>query len=126
MVGWGKHKVPLCARCTGIYSGFIVSYIIFTVIGIFVQPDLFWLTLGFGLGLMTIVEWVSQRITPRVTNNKLRSGTGFMSGVGLTIVSLMKNIWALYATLIIIMTAFLIVVLYERRKYREEVTIVRF
>ncbi len=125
MVGIGNHKIPLCARCTGIYTGFALSYILFTFLGILIKPDLFWLTIGFGLGLTTIIEWVSQRLTPRVTNNKLRTGTGLLSGVGLTIVSLMRNLLVLYITLFIILGAFLIVILHERKQYRHEVTVLR-
>jgi uncharacterized membrane protein len=70
------RQFPLCARCTGIYLGYL-SLPFFTV-------DLIQINLLFSILLIlpTIIDGLTQAYCSRESNNVLRFVTGFISGVG--------------------------------------------
>lgn len=69
-------QFPVCARCTGIYLGYL-SFPFFTF-------DLVHLSLLFSLMLIipTFIDGMLQAYLGRESNNTLRLITGIMSGIG--------------------------------------------
>jgi uncharacterized membrane protein len=71
-------QFPVCARCTGIYIGYIAIFIF----AIFLTHiSLFW---SFALLLPSIIDGLTQAFCNRESNNVLRLITGIMFGVGLS------------------------------------------
>ena len=70
------RQFPLCARCTGIYIGYL-SLPFFTI-------DLIHLSLLLSIVLIipTIIDGLTQAYCKRESNNMLRLITGILSGVG--------------------------------------------
>lgn len=69
-------QFPLCARCTGIYIGFLIlPLFIFNLIYIN-----FWYTLL--LTLPTLIDGMIQAKTKYNSNNPLRLITGILAGIG--------------------------------------------
>jgi len=73
---WKGKQFPVCARCTGIYSGYI-TYPIFLLSYI----ELGWL-LTIAIILPTYLDGLLQGFTKYRSNNILRVVTGFMAGAG--------------------------------------------
>jgi len=74
---WKGRQFPVCARCTGIYLGYL-SYPFFVFDIFFLN---FYLTLF--LILPALIDGLSQAFYNRESNNLLRVVTGFFAGVGL-------------------------------------------
>ncbi|MGY5856136.1 MAG: DUF2085 domain-containing protein, partial [Candidatus Thorarchaeota archaeon] len=55
-------------------------------------PEWFWFFVAVALGYTTIIDWMSQRLTPRKTTNFTRASTGFMSGLALAIIFFLANL----------------------------------
>ncbi|MBK8550079.1 MAG: DUF2085 domain-containing protein [Ignavibacteria bacterium] len=70
------RQFPLCARCTGIYIGYL-SLPFFTLDMIHVN-----LLFSFMLIIPTFIDGLTQAYCKRESNNILRLITGIMSGVG--------------------------------------------
>ena len=70
------RQFPLCARCTGIYLGYL-SLPFFTI-------DIFHISLLVSLILIipTFIDGLTQAYCKRESNNVLRFVTGLMSGIG--------------------------------------------
>jgi hypothetical protein len=87
------------------------------------EPDWFWFFLSVALGYTTIVDWVSQRLTPRKTTNFVRASTGFMSGLALAIIFYLANLLYMLVALASMSASVGIVGLIENRRrssfYRE-------
>jgi uncharacterized membrane protein len=86
----GGHQLPVCARCTGIYAGFVVSL---AVIALFERgrrrmgmPPA-WL-LGLGVAAIAVMAWdgVTSYAGLRETTNMLRLATGLGTGFALSLV----------------------------------------
>lgn len=90
---WNKKQFPFCARCTGIYIGYL-SFPIFNF-------DLLYLNslLSVLLMLPTVIDGLSQAIVNRESNNKIRVITGLLSGVGA--MSLMVNMGTIIGNLLL-------------------------
>jgi hypothetical protein len=56
------------------------------------NPEWFWFFVAVALGYTTIIDWMSQRLTPRKTTNFTRASTGFLSGLALAIVFYLANL----------------------------------
>ncbi len=68
--------VYLCARCTGIFLGFITAFFLFSALSsatAFVLMALF--------PLPTAADWVTQTLGLRESKNWIRVGTGYLLGV---------------------------------------------
>jgi len=74
---WNGRQFPFCARCTGIYLGYL-SYPFFLF-------DVFYLNLYLTLVLIlpSLIDGLLQAFYNRESNNYLRVVTGFFAGVGL-------------------------------------------
>ncbi len=97
----GRHAVYLCGRCTGIYSGLILGILAFFVFGIIPEPSWLWFGIAVIIGMATVVDWMTQRLTPRKTTVRVRFVTGIMSGVGLAIIFVLGNLFYLLIAMIV-------------------------
>jgi hypothetical protein len=48
--------------------------------------------MALAIGFATVVDWISQRLTPRKTTNLIRAATGFLSGVSLALILYLGNL----------------------------------
>nr|WP_294999383.1 DUF2085 domain-containing protein [uncultured Methanobrevibacter sp.] len=77
------HQFPVCARCTGFYTG-LIAYLILNFL--YKHPyDLNMLIISMVLMIPVAVDGVTQYFGPRESTNTLRFITGFIGGVGLII-----------------------------------------
>lgn len=77
------HQFPVCARCTGFYTGLAV-YIILNLF--YKHPyNMEMLVISMILMVPTAIDGVTQYFGPRESTNTLRFITGFIGGVGLII-----------------------------------------
>ncbi len=75
----GKH-IYLCARCTGIWTGAISIFLAFFS-GLYLPVWLYVLLLMV-LPAPALVDWITQSCKIRESRNIIRTGTGFLLGVG--------------------------------------------
>ncbi|WP_296790545.1 DUF2085 domain-containing protein [uncultured Methanobrevibacter sp.] len=77
------HQFPVCARCTGFYTGLIV-YLVFNY---FFEHnyDINTLIISIILMIPAAVDGLTQYFGPRESTNTLRFITGFIGGLGLII-----------------------------------------
>ena len=77
------HQFPVCARCTGFYSGLIV-YLIYNFF--YSHPYyLEMLIISTILMIPVLIDGLTQYFGPRESTNKIRFITGFIGGIGLII-----------------------------------------
>ncbi len=75
------HQFPVCARCTGFYTG-LVAYLILHVF--YNHPyDLKMLFISIILMVPTAIDGLTQYYGPRESTNTIRFITGFIGGIGL-------------------------------------------
>lgn len=86
------RSLYFCGRCSGIYGGLGLGLLTLFMFRIPLEPDWFWFFLSVSLGYTTIVDWMSQRLTPRKTTNFVRASTGFLSGLALAIIFYLANL----------------------------------
>jgi hypothetical protein len=89
------------------------------------EPSWFWFFIALAIGFSTVVDWISQRLTPRKTTNITRAATGFLSGVSLAMILYLGNIVYMVVALAV-MGATIGGVGYiesKRRPMREETTL---
>jgi uncharacterized membrane protein len=79
-LSYSDYEFPLCARCTGIYLGFVTALLIEMINGL-PSPNL--LPLYIVLGLPAAVDGTTQLIHERESTNLIRIVTGFTGGIGL-------------------------------------------
>ena len=77
------HQFPVCARCTGFYTGLAVFLIYNYIYGIDYSLSLF--VLSIILLIPAAVDGFTQLFELRESNNNLRFVTGFIGGIGLII-----------------------------------------
>lgn len=77
------HQFPVCARCTGFYTGlaFFLLYTFFSTI----EYDLTLLIISIILLVPVSIDGFTQFFGLRESNNTLRFITGFIGGIGLII-----------------------------------------
>lgn len=90
-----------CGRCSGIYGGLGLGIIILFAFNISLEPDWLWFLISLAIGFATVVDWVSQRLTPRKTTNFVRAITGFISGFSLAIIFFLGNLLYMLIALIV-------------------------
>lgn len=88
---FGK-ELRLCARCSGVVLGFICSKSLLTILFMSLLSVSIPFQTGFIaaliLALPAIVDWITQNVGLRESNNQLRVITGFLEGVGVLLLSL--------------------------------------
>lgn len=74
---WKGKQFPVCARCTGIYIGYLSMFLfVFQLIHIN-----FWISLL--LIVPTYIDGMTQAFCNRESNNALRAISGFTAGIGI-------------------------------------------
>lgn len=91
-VSFRGRSVYLCSRCTGMYTGLGLGVVFLFLIGFQREPSWLWFFLALAIGFSTVVDWISQRLTPRKTTNMIRAATGFLSGVSLAMILYLGNL----------------------------------
>lgn len=77
------HQFPVCARCTGFYTG-LITYLIIN--SIYKHPYNFnILLISMILMIPVTIDGLTQYFGPRESTNTLRLITGFIGGIGLII-----------------------------------------
>lgn len=110
------RAIYFCARCTGIYGGLGFGLLFFFFAGIPLTPDWLWFILAVVLGFTTVIDWMSQRLTPRKTKNLVRASTGFMSGLALAIIFYLANLFYMLVALIVMSASIGITSLIEGKR----------
>jgi uncharacterized membrane protein len=88
------HQFPVCARCTGFYTGLIIYLVFSRFYGHGYGPDM--LLMSMILMMPAAVDGLTQYFGPRESTNTLRFITGFIGGVGLIIFLKIIIRWILY------------------------------
>lgn len=79
-----NHQFPVCARCTGFYTGLLVFLIYNSFFTINYNLNLFLISII--LLIPAGVDGFTQFLKLRESNNNLRFVTGFIGGIGLIII----------------------------------------
>jgi uncharacterized membrane protein len=82
-------QFPVCARCTGIYVG----YLIFIPLLWFIKIDIYWALLSI---LPTIIDGLTQAYCNRESNNFIRFFSGILAGYGLAGLSDFIAYWTVF------------------------------
>lgn len=77
------HQFPVCARCTGFYTGLIVFLVWNHLYGI--NYDINTLIISMALMVPAAIDGFTQYFGSRESTNTLRFATGFIGGIGLII-----------------------------------------
>lgn len=110
------RSLYLCGRCTGIYGGLGLGLLFLFIFNISLTPTWLWFLISVILGFSTVVDWMSQRLTPRKTTNIIRAGTGFGSGLGLAIIFFLGDLFFMLVALAIMSASVGIVGIIENRR----------
>ena len=78
-----NHQFPVCARCTGFYTGLLI-FLIYSAL-FHINYTLTLLIISVALLIPASVDGFTQYIGFRESNNNLRFITGLIGGVGLII-----------------------------------------
>ncbi len=89
----GGRSLYLCGRCSGIYAGLLGGLGILFFFSPVLEPSWFWFLFALAIGFTTVVDWITQRLTPRKTTVYIRAGTGFLSGLSLAIIFYLANVF---------------------------------
>jgi uncharacterized membrane protein len=124
-VSFRGHSLYLCGRCAGIYGGLGLGIIMLALLDLysvipFPEPSWLWFLVALALGFSTIIDWITQRLTPRKTTVRLRAITGFASGFGLAIVFLLGNLIYMLVTLVVMSVSVGGVSMIENRRYKAD------
>lgn len=79
-------------------------------------PSWFWFLLAVGLGMATVTDWVTQRLTYRKTTNGVRAISGFISGIGLGIIFHLADFFYMLFALVIMSITIAGVSIIENRR----------
>lgn len=115
-VSFMGRSLYLCGRCSGIYGGLGAGLLILLLFQIQLNPEWFWFFVAVALGFTTVIDWMSQRLTPRKTTNFVRASTGFMSGLALAIIFYLGNLIYMLVALAVMSASIGIVGLIENRR----------
>jgi uncharacterized membrane protein len=110
------RSLYFCGRCSGIYGGLGIGLLFLFVFHFQLNPDWFWFFTAVVLGFTTVIDWMSQRLTPRKTTNFVRASTGFLSGLGLAIIFYLGNLAYMLVALAVMSASIGIVGLVENRR----------
>ncbi|MFW9794645.1 MAG: DUF2085 domain-containing protein [Candidatus Thorarchaeota archaeon] len=110
------RSLYFCGRCTGIYGGLGLGLLTLFLFQIRLTPEWLWFFISVTLGFTTIVDWMSQRLTPRKTTNFVRASTGFFSGLALAIIFYLANLLYMLVALAAMSASVGIVGIIENRR----------
>ena len=110
------RSLYFCGRCSGIYGGLGIGLLFLFIFQFQLTPDWFWFFTAVALGFTTVIDWMSQRLTPRKTTNFVRASTGFLSGLGLAIIFYLGNLAYMLVALAVMSASIGIVGLVENRR----------
>ncbi len=110
------RSLYFCGRCTGIYGGLGIGLLVFFLFNVSLTPTWLWFLISVTLGFSTVVDWMSQRLTPRKTTNTIRAVTGFCSGFGLAIVFYLGDLAYMLVALAIMSVSVGLVGLIENKR----------
>lgn len=79
---WG-HYLPVCARCTGLYTGAILFYT--SSLFFFIEYSLKVISIAFIITFPLIIDGLTQYKGLRLSNNMYRLITGFLAGIGIAL-----------------------------------------
>jgi len=99
----GERDVYLCARCTGYFLGFIVSFFIFSTL-----PSSIAFVLMILFPFPATIDWATQTLGIRESKNWIRVGTGYLLGIAWGFLFL----FMLHGILEMILYAILVLVFY--------------
>ena len=105
------REIYLCARCSGIVLGFLGSTTALTPLTPLARysiPLYIIVLVALLLAIPSIVDWITQTLGFRLSNNGLRLRVGFLEGVGVGVLGL-ANIPTI--TKLIILIGFILIVL---------------
>lgn len=94
-VRWGGEIYPLCTRCTGMFSGFLLSAPPIILLGAYRAPGNLVFLAGIGLALPDYLYWGLTRIDLLPDHNAIRVLNGFLLGIGVTLVGQADISWLL-------------------------------
>ena len=109
------HSVYFCGRCTGIYGGLALGILILVVVNVRLEPSWVWFFAAVAVGFATVVDWTTQRLTPRKTTVNARAATGLMSGLSLAVIFLLADLMYMLVALSVMMGTIGIVSVIESR-----------
>ena len=115
-VSFMGRSIYLCGRCSGIYGGLGGGLLFLFIFQIQLNPEWLWFFIAVVLGYTTIIDWMSQRLTPRKTTNFTRASTGFMSGLALAIIFYLANLLYMLVALASMSASIGLVGLIENRR----------
>lgn len=105
------RELHLCARCSGIVLGFLGSTSALTLLTPLVSYSMslyIIVLISLLLAIPSIVDWITQTVGFRQSNNGLRLRVGFLEGVGVGFLGLAD---IPTVTKLIILTVFILIVL---------------
>ncbi len=123
-VSFRGHSIYFCGRCSGIYGGLGLGLIMLFLFNAVLEPDWLWFMISLAVGFATVVDWVSQRLTPRKTTNFVRAITGFLSGFCLALIFYLGNLLYMLVALAIMGVTVGGVGFVENRRLRREKAII--
>ncbi|MFQ5831705.1 MAG: DUF2085 domain-containing protein [Candidatus Thorarchaeota archaeon] len=123
-VSFRGRSLYLCGRCAGIYTGLGLGLGFLFLVGFNRDPSWFWFFVSLAIGFSTVVDWISQRLTPRKTTNTIRAASGFLSGASLAMILYLANLLYMLVALIVMGTTIGGVGFIEnRRRQRKKTTL---
>ncbi|WP_255590863.1 DUF2085 domain-containing protein [Methanobacterium spitsbergense] len=81
----GKWYFPVCSRCTGVYLGIFLCYLITNFLH--VNYTVYLVCIATVVTAPTFIDAISQLFGFRESNNVLRFSTGLLAGFGLVIIA---------------------------------------
>lgn len=90
------RKFPICARCTGILLGFIVSFLVNLIAGIILKIQLESGIIDFLFLIPLIADGIIQYRTNYISNNRKRFVTGVLFGYGFISLFIKSAVFTLY------------------------------
>ena len=114
------RSIYFCARCTGIYGGMGLGIVFLAILNISMEPSWLWFLIALLLGLSTVIDWMTQRLSPRKTRNSVRFSTGLLSGLGLAIIFMLANLLYVLVALAVMMISVGVVGYFENKKRAEQ------
>ncbi len=119
------RSLYLCGRCTGIYGGLGLGILSIILLQVPLEPSWAWFILAVAMGLATVVDWTSQRLTPRKTTVQVRFWTGLFSGFGLAIIFMLRNLFFMLIALVGMTVSVGVVSLVENRRNQQAIEVAR-